>query len=551
MGTNAGQTRNRIISLIFAILSAALIVVCHKFVTDGTLFTTEEEASLSGIHIRMLDQLLWLAVLLYLLFMAAAHLVLKNDILLWNFEIPWMHGERRKSTLINGAILFILLMPAFLALYPGYQAYDAPIVAGAFLKDGALTTYQPVLHTVFTAACYKLGFLLTGGYTAGVTIYGLVQEILTIIVFLIVINKMLDWKVPDLVIALPFLLLILNPMVQVFIFMTTKDTLYSVFTLLWIVYLVDGYRKDTVNLIPTVIAAILMVQLRKQGLYILILTFPFVLFLQWRRKTKRRNVILSFAVPIVISFMIYGPLFSLLGIGGDRAAEKLSVPIQQIARVLVYEKDTVAKEDLEQIYRYMPKESLEGYIPEISDLVKVKFNNDYYASHKAGFWKVWWKLLRIHKESYIDSFLYLTVGYFYPDSGATNGWGYTDNYKAFLDNDYEPRPILKGYYNYLMSAAKTMLDDTPFLSNLMCIGLPFWFLVAVLLIGLVRRQRAFWIALIPSGLYGATLLLGPVCCWRYVLPLYLSIPVLCAVLFTEEQPWTDRRKELYRDQQML
>jgi hypothetical protein len=39
--------------------------------------------------------------------------------------------------------------------------------------------------------------------------------------------------------------------------------------------------------------------------------------------------------------------------------------------------------------------------------------------------------------------------------------------------------------------------------------------------------------LIPSGLYGATLLLGPVCCWRYVLPLYLCFPILIAVLFVE------------------
>ena len=533
MKTKINKKRNLIISLIFAILSSVVIVVCHKFVADGTLFMTETETSLPGLGIKLFYQIIYLAVLLFLIFSLVAHVALKSDISIFKFEIPWMHYEKKKRNLINAAIMLILLIPAFLALYPGYQSYDAPVVAGSFLEGGGLTTYQPVLHTIFTAACYKLGFLLTADYAAGVTIYALIQEILTIIAFLVVINKMLEWKVPDLMIGVPLLLLILNPLVQLFIFTTTKDTLYGVLTLLWIVYLVDGYRKDKMSIIPTSIVAILMVQLRKQGLYILIITFPLYLLLEWRKKKKKKSIILSFIIPIVVSFIIYGPLFSLLGIGGDRAAEKLSVPIQQIARVLVLEKDTVEEEDLELIYHYMPEESLEGYIPEISDLVKAKFDSAYYNEHKAEFWKVWWKLFKTHKKSYIDSFLYLTVGYFYPDASATNGWGYVDTYKTFQGKEYQPKPILNGYYNYLMSAAKNMLSNTPVLSNLMCIGLPFWLLVVLLFVGLIRKQKAFWIALIPSGLYGATLLLGPVCCCRYVLPLYLCFPILIAVLFVE------------------
>lgn len=55
----------------------------------------------------------------------------------------------------------------------------------------------------------------------------------------------------------------------------------------------------------------------------------------------------------------------------------------------------------------------------------------------------------------------------------------------------------------------------------------------VLYLGLIRRKRAYWLALIPLALFSATNLLGPVCCIRYVIPLYMTLPIEIASLFVD------------------
>ena len=55
----------------------------------------------------------------------------------------------------------------------------------------------------------------------------------------------------------------------------------------------------------------------------------------------------------------------------------------------------------------------------------------------------------------------------------------------------------------------------------------------VLYLGLIRRKRAYWLTLIPLALFSATNLLGPVCCIRYVIPLYMTLPIEIASLFVD------------------
>jgi hypothetical protein len=524
--------------IIFSLLASVIIVLSHKFVADGTLFVIDGSNDTYSTCLSYIYQVVFLGFLLFLVYCFFEHLIIKHAFADFKqISIPWFHYDRIKRGLINALILFCLLLPAFLALYPGYQSYDAPLAAGAFLQDGHLDALQPVLHTVFTASCYALGNFVTGSYQAGVLIYALIQELVVIAIYVIVIDKLIELKVPDLVIGISTALLFINPVVQTFVFATDKDTLYGAFALLWVVYLVDGYRKCDMDVIPLSISALMMCQMRKQGIYILIITFLICLVTCFRRLKSDRypHFVASFLIPIVCTMIISGPIYSVLGIAGDNPAEKLSVPIQQIARVVATEKETVASEDLEIIYKYLPQESFATYIPEISDPVKSCFNNDLYSENKADFWLVWWKLFDSHKKTYVDAWLYLVVGYFYPDASGTNDWGYVAPFVTFLGEEFHQEPILHGYNQYLMSASSSMFNGAPLLSNLICISMPFWVIAYLACQGLTKRKKVTLICLIPPLLYFATLLIGPVCCIRYVLPLYMLLPTCIASCFIDDK----------------
>lgn len=413
------------------------------------------------------------------------------------------------------------------------------MAAETFLQNGHLDAQQPVLHTIFTAGCYVLGNSITGNYQTGVLIYALIQELAVIVIYVIASDKLIELKVPDLVIGIPTVLLFINPIVQTFIFATDKDTLYGAFALLWVVYLVDGYRKCDMDVISLSISALMMCQMRKQGIYILIITFLIcsMTCIRRLRSVRYSRMAASFLIPIVCSIIISGPIYSVMGIGTDNPAEKLSVPIQQISRVVATEKDSVANEDLEIIYKYLPEDSFAAYIPEISDPVKSCFNNDLYSENKADFWRVWWKLFDSHKKAYIDAWLYLVVGYFCPDAGATNNWGYVAPFVTFLGEEFHQEPILHGYNQYLMSASSSMLNGAPFLSNFICISMPFWVMAYLAFLALTKRKKTAAICIIPSLLYFATLLIGPVCCIRYVLPLYMQLPALIASHFIDDKQY--------------
>ena len=517
------------LSALFSVLLSLTIVVCHKFISDGTVF-----AQNSYDHAVMLYQLLMTIPILYFILLFVSDLTLEKDYIRSGFTVPWFHFSTKRRTIINSVIIFLILLPAFLALFPGYQSYDGPYAAGPYLTNGVLSSYQPVLHTLLISYCYKLGYLICNNCEAGVLIYVIIQEVAVIAILNIAINKMIEWKTPDFVICYLFLMLLLNPIVQIFIFATTKDTFFGIFLLLWLVCLIDNYIRKEASVIPAIISAILMCFFRKQGVYILVFTLPLYVMLVWKKRNQALRPLLTLIVPAIFYLLISGPVFVYLGVDEDPVAEKLSVPIQQIARVVSEEGDLLSSEELEEIKKFIPEENLQSYIPEISDPVKAGFNNDYYKNHRSEFWRLWFRLFINHKGTYLDSLLYGIVGYFYPKSEATNAWGYLCDYTLLLNMEYRIHPILKGYYAYLMSAGKTMFNNLPILSDLISIGMPVWALALTVFLALIKKKKAIWIVIFSAALYFSTLLLGPVCCIRYVIPLYFTIPLQGAVLFSQE-----------------
>lgn len=96
--------------------------------------------------------------------------------------------------------------------------------------------------------------------------------------------------------------------------------------------------------------------------------------------------------------------------------EMLTVPIQQLARVYRYDKESLDSEDLEALYEILPEDVLARYVPKVSDGVKIGFRNDAFAADPIRYGKLWLKTGIRHPFTYLNAWFMTSYGFWYPDT---------------------------------------------------------------------------------------------------------------------------------------
>jgi len=82
----------------------------------------------------------------------------------------------------------------------------------------------------------------------------------------------------------------------------------------------------------------------------------------------------------------------------------LSVPFQQTARYVKYHADELSDEDIKTIDYVLNYDTLaERYKPEIADPVKNEYNKYTKTKDLIAYFKIWFKGLVKHPETYIDA----------------------------------------------------------------------------------------------------------------------------------------------------
>lgn len=90
---------------------------------------------------------------------------------------------------------------------------------------------------------------------------------------------------------------------------------------------------------------ILVILLRNNGIYLVLLSFPFVFFV---KKNLRKTVIVMIICTLLFNSW-YGKLLIYLEIPSESIREMLSIPFQQTARYVKYYSDEVTAEEREVI----------------------------------------------------------------------------------------------------------------------------------------------------------------------------------------------------------
>lgn len=433
-------------------------------------------------------------------------------------------------------LLLLCWLPVFLAAYPGFFCYDMSVgdyAEWAQFSTKELYSHHPVLHTLFLGTIIRVVADLTGSFNVGVTVFVGIQALMVAGVFSYVLGQLRNMSRLPLLCLGALAYLALDPIVSMFALCTTKDTLFSAFTVLLAV-LVYGYfstkeRRGLEQLIALGLTATAVCVLRPNGLVAFVIAIPLLLAIAQRGARARLGA--ACAAALAVSIVWLGPAAWALGVHSTdlQRYNALSIPIQQL--VCVYQ-DHATKEEQDWLESLgYQNECL--YEPQIAD---------------AGRWNV----MDMPMDAFAEA--YVAMGVRYPQvyftalleqtQMAWNPYSYIDIYhdRAYTGRDTSlfgfdwespaiAQPLLPMLHDALERVSGWLtLQNVPLLALLASIPFYVWTLCLASGRAFIVRDRGAMAVCTIFGLLTLSALMGPCVLVRYYLYLVFGLPLLVGML---------------------
>ena len=453
-------------------------------------------------------------------------------------------GEKRwnkfSGWLLPSALIFVMYLPVFLAVYPGFFVYDAQdelmqVVTRSF------STHHPLVHVLMLGGIIQAVYKLTGSYNAGIACYTVFQMLVMAGIFGWCIRKLEKWGVGKGYRILTTLYFGLCPVLVMFSLCSAKDGLFAGMLLIMTILLTELFKapeefwKQKGKLLLLLAASLGMMLLRHNGFYAFaVFSVLTVIYL----KKDRKKAALYFGGILATYLVVSAGLTGILRADASENQEMLTVPISQMARVYQNRKEELPPEEKELLYQYLPQEALEHYTPKVSDGVKVHFNNQAYEADRGSFLKLWLKWGTENPFTYLNAWFMTSYGFWYPDTVIDVYRGNTVFTYTYEDSSYfgyeveqpgtrqSKLPWLSEIYRRM--SLEIFQQRIPVVSMLFSPGFLFWMSAFILCFWGYHGRWKKVMALMPVMLCWLTVLLGPTYLTRYVVYLWAVLPVILA-----------------------
>lgn len=461
-----------------------------------------------------------------------------------------------KGAVFGGSFALLLAgwLPGFLAYYPAICTYDSPIQAGQ-IAENSFIDHHPLAHTLLIKGAMDFGKSVLGNVNAGIAAYALLQLFMLAAVFALGILWLYGRGTRPLWLVVFLLLLMIFPFNVYMGLSVTKDTIFSAFFVLQILVLYEllyqapPQKRVTGREVLFFFSTLGMILFRNNGKYAFLVLLAVlvlaVLFGGKSRKASGRLLLWSVAGFVAGNIALTALFWVTDAQQGDRR-EMLSMPIQQLARCMIYhggvgvlpeDDNTMDEVDKALIRDFILDEGYREYDPVISDPVK-RHTNTYVVRYRPkDFLSTYFRLLTRYPGDFINAALAVNAGYLYPGdvtharvnmTQGVSGMGYVQtrwneevfaNYGIYKDSRWE----------WLHGHMERWADENgylkiPVLKYLFMPGIWMW-LYLVLAGGLVIKRkfrRCLPLALVLG--YYVTLLLGPAVQLRYIYPVMAAFP---------------------------
>lgn len=467
------------------------------------------------------------------------------------------------------AVIFAAWIPTIIAYYPAvfmgdsediiYMAYNYPSGIETLvlpLKEGLyITNHHPVIYTGYISVILHAAAALGGSDNLGIFMCAIIQCLLTISVLAYSCMYCAGYLKNEKLAFGAALFYALCPWLPKYAVMISKDTFFADLLLLWAILIHKSIRTKHVKKDLTALIAVSagVTLIRKNGIYILILTLVFAIFLY---KSLWKRWLLALICIAAVSVLYSNAVLPAAGIPEGSIAEMLSIPFQQTARYVKYHGDEVTDAEKRAISGVLDYDTLaENYSGGLSDPVKRTYNKNAAGAQLRAYFSVWFQMLWKHPEEYAAAFFNNYYGYFDPvvndamklartsvgSMANVNRDGYFD-FSHCYDSFHAGLRDSLTFYDLIWMRM-------PVLNLFMASALYVWVIMAVLFLKCVRRDKA---AVLTAFMYLAlilTVLVGPsnaINYERYVFPCILGMPFLVCLCFSRDD--IGRKEQIDKDE---
>ncbi|WP_035767543.1 DUF6020 family protein [Butyrivibrio sp. NC2002] len=462
-------------------------------------------------------------------------------------------GYNRNEFIKVWMIIALCHFIVLLGVYPGFFVYDAQTEVMEVITR-SFNAHHPLLHVLLLGGSLAFFHKFTGSYNAGIFAYTLVQMLVMTAIFTYILSFMKMHGAGEKLRYATIAYFAVFPTIVMYTLCSSKDGLFSAFLLLTVLFFIrylESGKPKTIQKYGKLfcIAAALMMLFRHNGLYAYIV-FAAIFYVGYtlaKKKFKRKKNLLKILVIPVFIFIIVSKLmeFSLSAESGEHQ-EILTVPIQQLGRLYVYDKESFSEEEKEVLFRYISDEGLSHYTGRLSDILKLYFNNEAYEEDKESFWKLWKDKGLSHPVSYLNSWFLTSYGYWYPGAVINVYKGNTVFTFTYDESSYfgyeveEPGsrqsliPVIDDFYRKL--SIEKFQQNIPVISLFFAPAAYFFALIYMGILSVKRGRGAYIAPFLLVFMVWLTVLLGPTYLVRYVVYLWYMIPVFIMFAFGKDYP---------------
>lgn len=440
-------------------------------------------------------------------------------------------------------ICLLCWLPYFLYEYPGVMTPDSINQYAQVIGAYALSNHHSVVHTALIGMFYNIGLSITGDAHTGLALYTIAQMIFMALAAGYVVRTLqkADVRMPVLLIAIGFYALM--PYNGAYAVTIWKDIPFAGCMTIFCAALMrfmlrgsftascDAIPKLRISeyftlLIPYILSGTLLCLLRTNGWYVFVVSAPLILIAY--RKWLKVMLPVHLTILVFVLFVKY-PVMHVYEIPQADFVESLSIPVQQIARVIA-NGESITENEAAYIYQLMDLEQIPAvYQPDCSDNIKNLIRqkgSSVLEADKGAFFKTWLSIGIEHPKAYFDAYVAQTNGYWYPD--VTYEVGLAD---GIYPNEFglSWQPVIRG--NIIIKIKELLFklpEMIPLYGLLWSMGFLLWMLILTAALSLRMGKPASALVCLPVLLLMLTLCIAtPVATeFRYAYAAFYALPLL-------------------------
>ena len=475
--------------------------------------------------------------------------VLGGAVAAWHV-LCWIHTRLPQKQIVDPAerkhpwlvfwgsfalIVVIDLVYHYTAVYPGTLSKDS-MDQVIQTYTGVYSNHHPFWHTMVIQLCLRVGMAVFGDINMAVSLYFVLQTVLMAASFGYVTMTLYQLGVPKLWIGVTLALYALMPYNIAYSSTMWKDVLFGGTVVAFLTAMLRILRKtgkkQIWNYVIFAVSGIGFCVWRSNGFLAILasfLVFSLVLF-----KDHKKLLLVLLGV-IVTGWVMKGPVLNTLNVTDPDLVESLSIPVQQVARVIA-DGGELTTQEAELLDKVVDLDKVpELYDYDLSDPIKNEIrrkNNAYFEENIGQYLQIWLQLLKRYPVEYVKAWVDQTRGYW---GGGYSNWIFGE---FIVENDYG---IFSAEQSGILFKINRMyfglIRNFELFQPLHSIGLHTWLLAIFCAVNLLKRRRE-WLLSVPLLMIILTLMVAtPVAAeFRYAYAIFTSFPlVACASVFVKEK----------------